>query len=706
VQILDPATGTGTFLVEAIDVIHRSMEARWKRQGHMPLEFQRLWNEYVPKHLLPRLHGFELMMAPYAIAHMKIGLKLYETGYRFGSTERARVYLTNSLEPPRQFKKQSEFEEWSPALAHEAKAVNEIKVGQRFTVIIGNPPYSGISSNRNEWIDGLLRGEVPHEQNKVANYYEIEGRSLGEKKLWLQDDYVKFMRLSHFLLETSSVGIHGMITNHSYVDSPTCRGMRSQMLKFYSSLNFIDLHGSTKKGEEAPSGVYDENVFDILPGVAIGVCARTGSVERASVRTFDLWGTRAFKFDWLVTKKLGNVEWSDLAPAEPTFLFVKRELQFDNEYRTYFGLKEIFPFYGTAIQTSRDDFAIDRDRNALEERLRIFFDLRNPDHQIEKEFGLSDTRGWKLKDVRRSANLGLVKKSITRFLFRTFDLRWIALTKDIVDWPRLDVMSCIAANRLGLLCSRQQSTSGFRHALVVNAPVDMFCISNKSREGQTLFPLFIRNEDGLFHENGQTQWRPNVGKGFVEEMNRILERSDRPEMLSEDQTNEALNYVYSILYSPSYRSRYADLLKMDYPRVPLSTTPQLFRKLATLGGELVKLHLLESPEIDHHLDAFTGPANPEVEKVTYSNKTVWLDKKQTHGFLGVPEQVWHFEIGGYQVCEKWLKDRKGCKLSTTDIAHYNKILAAVRETVRVMDEIDKVIENNGGWPKAFAQASP
>ena len=249
-----------------------------------------------------------------------------------------------------------------------------------------------------------------------------------------------------------------MITNHSYVDSPTCRGMRFQLCHFFNIMNIIDLHGSTKKGEAPPDGCSDENVFEILPGVAIGVWVRSGQHANTTVRTFDLWGTRSFKAQWLLTHSAKYDGWISLTPSSPYYLFVTRHLDFDAEYHNNYSLKDIFPFYGTGIQTSRDDFATDCDRGKLETRLRNFFDLRVSHNQIASELGLSDTRGWKINEVRRSASFEQVRKTITQCLFRTFDTRWIALTKDVVDWPRLDVMSCVGRGRLGLLCSRQQST--------------------------------------------------------------------------------------------------------------------------------------------------------------------------------------------------------------------------------------------------------
>jgi hypothetical protein len=736
VAILDPAVGTGTFLVEAIDVIYRTLVSKWKREGHTDKKVLELWNAYVPEHLLQRLYGYELLMAPYAIAHLKVGLKLHETGYRFTSPERVRIYLTNALEPPDDTAGKFQFA--IPALANEAQAVNRVKRSQRFTAVLGNPPYAGVSSNRNQWIEGLLRGEG--EGPAATNYYEADGESLGEKKLWLQDDYVKFIRLSHYLLAQSSVGVHGMITNHSYLDSPTCRGMRFQMLDFFSSLNIVDLHGSSKRGERPPSGAVDENVFDIMPGVAIALCAAAGAAKPGklgNVRSYDLWGTRTFKSDWLLRQRVEDVDWNLPSPAKPYYLFVEREMGFQDEYLAYPSLKEIFPFYGTGIQTSRDDFASDIDRQALESRLKKFFDLASTDRQVTDEFALSDTRGWTIKEVRRSSSFSKVRKSIVPFLFRTFDKRWIALTKDIVDWPRLDVMSCVSSDRLGLICSRQQSVPGFHHALAVNLPVDMFCLSNKSREGQTLFPLFVHERGGLFNSPDGPVWRPNLDPKIANSVRARLSNGATTVRGSEStdaEATQAFNCIYATLYSPEYRSRYTDLLKMDYPRVPFPADADLFGDLSRLGQDLVALHLLEAPMLGaisakwdtsrglwrHEIPpgrrltvtpSFKGGPEPVVSNVGWSDETVWIDANKARGklpgtagsvgFRGVPESVWNFHIGGYRVCEKWLRDRRGRTLTADDITHYERIVVALSETIRLMGEIDAVIERHGGWPDAF-----
>ena len=708
VTILDPATGTATFLVEVIDVIYKTMTARWKKQGKNAAQIQAAWNEYVPQALLPRLYGYELMMAPYAIAHMKIGLKLYETGYRFASDQRANIYLTNALEEPSQLAQGSAASLFE-ALGHESQAVNDVKRGMHFTVVIGNPPYSGVSSNKNAWIEQLLKGYEPS-IGKTANYYEIDGESLGEKKLWLQDDYVKFIRFSHFLIEKSSIGIHAMITNHGFVDSPTSRGMRYQMFNFYSRINIIDLHGSSKKGEIPPENIKDENVFDIMPGVAISICCKS-QIESKEVLSYDLWGSRDYKYSWLTSHGITDVGWEQVIPTHSYYLFVPRELDFESEYQKFFSLKEIFPFYGTGIQTSRDDFATDYDRKELEKRLENFFDLKYSDHDIKLSFQLSDTRGWIFSQVRRRSSFKKVQKTIQKYLFRVFDLKWIALTKDVVDWPREEAMSSVDSNHIGLLCSRQQAVPGFRHAIAVNTPVDMFCISNKSREGQTLFPLFVSEPANLFSSSSDG-WRLNIGDDFASLYSKYFNKQGENNQISPSEAMAIFNYIYAILFSPAYRERYRDLLKMDYPRLPLTSNVALFRQLCGLGAALVSCHLLEAPVLDSPITQFVSGANGTTvgafsKNKAYENGRVYLDTslgESSSYFEGVPEEVYNFHIGGYQVLYKWLYDRRGKKgipgrtLTPEDIEHYQKIVVALQETMRLMAEIDEVIEEHGGWP--------
>ena len=360
VQILDPATGTGTFLVEVIDLIHRTMVEKWTAQGHGENKVQALWNDYVPKHLLPRLHGYELLMAPYAIAHLKIGLKLYETGYQFESDERARVYLTNALEPSTDSQMTLDF---LPALAHEAEAVNEIKRRQRFTAVIGNPPYLGEAGRGGDWIAALMRGREIQSGRSTLSYFEVDGESLNERNpKWLNDLYVRFTRFSHWLLEQAGSGVHGFITNHGYIDNPTFRGMRWALLSSFDQLFLLDLHGNLKKKEMTPDVGKDENVFDIEQGVAVGLFVKGSShlheVSSTLVRHANCLGVRPDKYDWLLGHGAASSEWNDVVPRGKFYLFKPFSGVETEGYEEWPSISEISPVKSVGIVTARDALTV------------------------------------------------------------------------------------------------------------------------------------------------------------------------------------------------------------------------------------------------------------------------------------------------------------------------------------------------------------
>ena len=460
VQILDPATGTGTFLVEVIDLVHNTMVEKWKAQSHGEEKIQALWNDYVPKHLLQRLHGYELLMAPYAIAHLKIGLKLYETGYRFESDERARVYLTNALEPADSTQLTLDF---LPALAHEAQAVNEIKRKQRFTVVIGNPPYSGLSSNKGPWIDGLLKGRLP-DGTATASYYHVDGEPLGERKVWLQDDYVKFIRLSQWLLDGTGAGIHGYISNHGYLDNPTFRGMRWSLMQSFRRIRVLDLHGNLKKKEAPPGGGRDVNVFDIQQGVAIGLFTKAAAAR--SVCHADLWGERESKYRWLLEHVSLATEWAQLEPAPPFYLFEPFDESGADSYSDWPAINEVMPVNVTGIVTARDGFVIDLDPESLRSRIVNLRSKSLSDDAIRKKYFAGkgskkyppgDSRGWKLPEARRKIRKDRQwDRRYVPVLYRPFDIREMYYVPWMVDWPRTEAMPhMLAGENVGFITTRQ-----------------------------------------------------------------------------------------------------------------------------------------------------------------------------------------------------------------------------------------------------------
>jgi predicted helicase len=721
VQVLDPATGTGTFLVEVIDVIHRTLVTKWKGQGHGKKKSDALWNEYVPRHLLTRLHGYELLMAPYAIAHLKVGLKLYETGYRFGSDERARIFLTNALEPPGVGQIELDF---LPALAHEAEVVNTIKRKQRFTSVIGNPPYSGLSANMGPWIDGLLKGRLP-DGTRTASYYHVDGEPLGERKVWLQDDYVKFIRLSQWLLDRSGAGVHGYISNHGYVDNPTFRGMRFALLQSFQKMCILDLHGNPKKKEVPPSGGRDVNVFDIQQGVAIGLFVKAPSVG-GGISHADLWGEREHKYRWLTHHGVGNADWLHVDPAAPFFLFEPFDSSSAGTYHDWTPINEIMPLNVTGIVTARDALVTDLDKEALRSRISELRSTALSDERIRekylgrtrsKKYERGDSRGWKLPEARRRLrNDKDWEQRYTSVLYRPFDIREMYYVPWMVDWPRMDAMPhMLVGHNRGLVTRRAMVGEGSRYFFASKLPISDGLIRSDNRGSESLFPLYLYPRIGKPHESLFNVWpkgkgdrTPNLDSTFVDRLSTSVGlrfvsdgRGDLFESLGPE---DVLAYIYGIFHSSGYRKRYEEQLKLDFPRVPLPGNRAVFRDLASAGQDVLAMHLLESPKLDRPITEYLGRRAPEVEKVSWTKSTVWLDKAQTIGFKGVREDVWNFHIGGYQVCEKWLKDRKDRTLSKDDIAHYQRIVVALSETIQLMKEIDEVIETHGGWPDAFQLA--
>lgn len=755
VQILDPATGTGTFLVEVIDVIHKTMTDKWRAAGRRDKEIIELWNEYVPAHLLPRLYGFELLMAPYAIAHMKIGLRLAETGYRFGSEERARIYLTNALEPGSET--QLAFADWVPALAHEFTAVNRVKRTGGFTAIIGNPPYAGISSNMTPWIDGLLKGTLP-DGTPTASFYHVNGKPLGERKLWLQDDYVKFIRWSQHRLTRTGVGVHGYISNHGYIDNPTFRGMRWSLMEAFDDIRVLDLHGNLKKKESPPDGGKDVNVFDIQQGVGIGLfvrrCSHQPGIDATSVRHADLWGEREQKYDWLIDHSMTDTVWKKMPAAEPFFLFEPLDQSEVGDYNDWPAINEIMKVNVTGIVTARDDFVIDFDRTPLRRRMKDLRDKSLSDQAIRdryfvgkgaKKYPRGDSRGWKLPTARQKLRDDEKwDKRYAPILYRPFDIRQIYYVPWMVDWPRTEAMPHMLAGENLALTVCRQCVGDWQHTCVSKWITDDSMVSNRTRERGYVCPLYlypnIGKEDGSMFRawsksrNGR---RANLDEGFVEAIEQATGLSfwldGQCDPMNQFVPADVLAYIYAVFHCPEYRRRFEAMLKLDFPRVPLPGTSAIFSALVALGHDLIALHLLEgdyeqaswngknkpSPLTNAaELLPFVGDGDRQVTKAgeakkkmanvadgtgrVYINKTQYFDK--------FPEEVWNFQIGGYQVCHKWLSDRKakggknprpGRVLSDDDVLHYQRIVVALKETIRLMAEIDQTIEAHGGWPDAF-----
>jgi hypothetical protein len=692
VTVLDPATGTGTFLVEAIDLIHRTLVTKWRREGKTDPEIRALWNAYVPQHLLARLHGFELLMAPFAIAHLKVGLKLHETGYAFDSDERARIYLTNSLEPASDFG-QTMLEGFLPALAHEAQAVNAVKRSQRFTVVMGNPPYSISSANRGAWIEHL-----------VTDYK----RDLNQTNLnALSDDYVKFIRLTEYLATRSGGAVVGLVTNNSFLDGISYRRMRHQLLGVWNA-DIANLHGSVMQRDELPALSRDENIFDIQQGVAISLFAPRGPKGDSRATYVDVVGTRLAKYAGLSSSSLPPP--IRLYPESPYFFLKPKDLGAQAEYFAGFPLNQAFQRFSNGISFRKENLLVKGHftKASVVEMLRDVLQLT--DAALLEKYDFAETSDWKLRD-KRPLFRDWTEADIVEVQYRPFDYRFAFYPLDRANQiivrgdSRVELMrNVLQQKNVGLQFNRQIVGNSITHFLVSRAPTvkGTFYLGNKGAD--CFAPLYLVDAPeatgAVLFPGGQG--RSNLTVGFLRALAESLQLEVDDWGLPLGVTPEdILGYAYGVFHSPTYRSRFAEFLKLDFPRLPLTGSTTLFKSLARLGAELMGLHLLESARLDPPITEFAAQSNPEVEKVSWWKNTVWVNKAQTAGFSGVRDVVWNFRIGGSQVCEKWLKDRKGRTLSDDDIAHYQKIVVAISETIRVMGEIDEVIDTHGGWPGAF-----
>lgn len=679
--ILDPATGTATFLYFVIDQIHQRFA---KQKGS--------WDDYVSQHLLNRIFGFELLMAPYAVAHLKLGMQLEQTGYKFGSDQRLGIYLTNTLEEAAK-KSEQLFASW---VAEEANAASRIKRDEPILVVLGNPPYSGHSANRSR----DEKGELTFIGKLIEDYKFVDGKPLGERNpKWLQNDYVKFIRFAQWRISKTGEGVVGLITSNSYLDSPTFRGMRQNLMKNFSEIFVLDLHGNAKKKERTPNGSVDKNVFDITEGVAILLCVKQKNCEKPTVVYHaDLWGTREVKYEGLAETDVGKTDWRELKPSAPFHLLVPQDTVMRDEYEQAWKITEIVPVNVLGFQTHRDHFAIDFDEDVIRKRIS---DLRNSiqtNDELCNIFKLRENPNWKLSLARQQLRLDMDwQKNFIRCLYRPLDWRACYFSSIIMDRPRRELLDHVAwRENICLLLPRQISVLGWRHIFVSKEVAESCVVSTKTKEGNYNFPLYLYPAaEGELDPHSYR--RPNLSPEFLKALAEKLKlQPEEPYGLPKRITPEDIfNYAYAVFHSPTYRKRYAEFLKIDFPRLPLTSDLKLFRALAAKGAELVALHLIESPKVHDFITGFPEKGDNIVEKVQYTDKDkrVWINKSQYFG--GVPKAVWEFHVGGYQVCEKWLKYRKGRPLSYDDIQHYQKIVVALNETIPLMAKIDALIPS---WP--------
>jgi predicted helicase len=720
VTILDPATGTGTFLYAVIKQIRDNVAKFDIRQ----------WNNFLRgARLLNRLFGFELLMTPYTIAHLKLGLLLGDLGYKFVPEERLKVYLTNALEAG--IKEGDLIPGITQIIAEESSQAGKVKTEIPVMVVLGNPPYSVSSQNASKrkrvlnqderyladveytgsaWNRIYKTGKAGKTITELTHIGELlelyKGRVRLEKEKNIQpldDDYIKFIRFAQYQIQKTpkGYGIIGFITNHSYLNGLIHRGMREELLKYFDTLYIMDLHGNSLLKETTPEGNVDQNVFDIQQGVAILIAvreksepdyfstaykSRDGVKEMAKVLYYDVWGRREEKYKFLESASLDSVDWIELQPTEPNYFFAPKNLEIIQEYNKLIPITDIFLLSKNGIQSGHDYFAIAYDKKELEKRVQDFYSSSITNNEIQTYYELTDKAGWTLNAERKTAFIERYNSDLFKpYCYRLFDNRWIYFSKRILKRPVKEVMQHLIHPNLALICCRQQAEMGFRHIFVTNFLGDCNAISLSSREFNYYFPLYTYPNT----ENDQTnlflEKTPNLSPKFLETIKEKLGKIPTPEKI--------FYYAYAIFHSPTYRTRYAEFLKIDFPRLPLTSNQKLFHELAIKGEELVNLHLMKSDKLNTLITTYQAIGDNQVTEVTYNSELqrVYINKQSY--FTDIPPHIWEFKIGGYQVLDKWLKDRKNAnrKLSVEEINHYQKIVIALTDTLRLMQEIDKII---------------
>lgn len=682
VQILDPATGTGTFLAEVVKLIHEKLKGQ-----------QGIWSNYVEKSLLPRLNGFELLMASYAMAHLQLDLLLTETGYKPTTNQRFRVYLTNSLEESHP-DTGTLFANW---LSTEANEANHIKRDTPVMCIIGNPPYSGESANKGEWIMKLMEDykKEPGGKEKLKE----------QNSKFINDDYVKFLRYGQYFVEKNGSGILAFINPHGFLDNPTFRGMRWNLLKTYDKIYTIDLHGNAKKKETCLDGSADVNVFDIEQGVSINFFIKTGknkSNELGQVFHYDIFGKRELKYDFLYENTLKTTPYKKVENIAPYYFFAPKDFNEQKSYDKGFHLLELFIENSLGVLSKNDDVTISFGKLQLKERIKKFTTLS--EHELKKTYAIKeDSRDWILAKAIQDLKESNKEENYKQIAYRPFDNRWTFFTgkpKGFFAYSQNRIMRNLKnEDNFALISGRQGQAVG---NMQWNLSFISKTISDQNiyyRGGGSVFPLYINPEtNGQQTIDQSTERKPNFNTEIVSEIAKKIGLTFTIEKETTKGTFapiDILDYIYAVLHSPTYREKYKEFLKIDFPRIPYPANSTTFWALVALGAEIRQIHLLESPIVENFNTQYPVDGDNVVIKPRFdsdqrndNNGKVFIN--DTQYFDNVTEVAWTFFIGGYQPAQKWLKDRKERTLEFEDILHYQKIIVALTETDRLMKEIDKI----------------
>jgi type I restriction-modification system DNA methylase subunit len=660
VQILDPATGTGTFLAEVIKQIAPRV------QGIAPA----MWSKYIEDDLIPRLHGFELLMASYAMCHMKLDMILTELGYKPAKAPpRLSVYLTNSLEEGEPANQTLPFTQW---LSREAKGANTIKRDMPIMCVVGNPPYSGHSSNKGEWINGMM--DVYKQSPELKKPAQAK---------WLSDDYVKFIRFSEHLIDRNGEGVLGFITNHSYLDNPTFLDMRQHLMQTFDRIYVMDLHGNSKKKEVTPEGKPDKNVFDIQQGVAVIIAVKktlTSKTKKpATVYHSDLWGSRAAKYAALEKATTSTANFVDVTPEKAPWPFKASNWELRDIYYGFPSIPDWFSPNGRpapGIVTTHDQFAISWTEEGARSKVERFLKTEN-ETEARSLWRLCTQDQWNYDRAKTGLADEAWRELVKPITYRPFDVRYTVYDSNVAVHRRERASRHMLDDNIALLTTKANRDAQFAHASVCKGISEVIGLSPKTASNSMHLPLYLYPDE---QDLDKTR-RINLDSKLWRKLKKLAKH---PEHGTPDEV-QVFDYIYGVLHCPAYRETYAEFLKSDFPRIPWPTTPDEFWTVAGAGGQLRKLHLMEPAVIGDAPYPFTGEGDNVVDKTRFEGGKVWVN--ETQHFDNASEVSWDFYIGGYQPAQKWLKDRKGRALSFEDVKHYQRILKILSETDRIMQTI-------------------
>lgn len=686
ITLLDFATGTGTFLLQAF---RKALEGIDTNSLH-----------YNPSNLIKNFYGFEYLIAPYTIAHLKLSQSLKEEfGYELEDDERLQVFLTNTLENLNLDEEKAKFSYFQELVTESQNA--QLTKEKPIFVITGNPPYNGRSTNQ---------------YDKVKDYYYCEvnengaPKSINEKNpKWLQDDYVKFIRFAQDKIDKESQGIVAIITNHSFLDNITFRGMRWSLLNSFDKIYLLDLHGNTNREEKSPDGSKDENVFDIKQGVSISLFIKSKpktsltNSPQTQVYHYDLFGTRSFKYDFLSSNSLSTIDWNQINPSSPYYLFTPQNEELEKEYRKGFSVKDIFMLNGVGICTKRDKICF---HNTEEKLLRLLEDfLTKPQDELRRLYAISkDSRDWILDSAIKSIikNKATLSKHIRQCHYRPFEITYtyyIEESRAFMAYPVYDIFEhFIDRKNLGLICNRTVALNSFQHAFIFDTLVDLHILETASANPY-MFPLYLypterskkflakysKNLGGLF---AGVEEDPFEGKEKIENLAPSFREFIDDRYSHHFTPEEILGYIYAILFHKTYRTKYFQSLKKDFPKIPFSCSKDTFLTLSTLGQSLYTLHLLQDedlPNVGEPKLLDRKIQNTTIEKPKYNQNKLFINSNLY--FDEVKPEVWDYTIGGYQVLDKYLKSHKGEEI---DYEYFQKIIAILHKSLEIEEQISRI----------------